>query len=1028
MSYLSDFEHTKLEAHVFPGMVVQTHYISDPTTGQRRVPQTQIWKVERLLGKGGFGEVRLEAHAEEQRAVKRIWATGTTFKVEYKRELKALLEFSKPKYKESAVFVGFLGWFQDTESVYLAMEYVPMGDLEDNVKTQGGMIEEVGVKDIAMQILEGLKIMHLERFVHRDLKPKNVLVCRGPPHWWVKLADFGLSKRRTEDTALRTQTGTQAYMAPEILNYISGHSEYTLISGVVPFPPGLSLANFCGDEKRFPSKAFEMSDTGTEFVRRLIVAHPTKRLTAGEALDHAWIKTDPLTSDASLGHLIVPEVAEIDASASFGAYDTVTHAGLQSYGTQNSTVTVKSPTTAAKPVNNYHPPTVEDAYEVDDKTDVASNLSGYIAGDVQDIQPDINTQSSRQQDPGYGPGTYKTSPSRQAEARVEKPSDSPEADPHVVKKAKELKQAERAPTRSPAEDRRKARDKDRRRGTEAKHSRSYVEEGSSSGEERKTQLKLDADRNTPERVSSKNWDSRPYERAKPPKERSRQSQAWVEDVSSDEAQLEYEREMKRRLEREIRRRNRADNAATARPSQQPMVPKPAGHIDFAAAYLQAARRKSQQQPTAKGESSNTPPTNPPTIRRAETFSANPDYKKAPMNERWSEHQDLAAEYMAAARRKVAREEETKDTNTPLRNPPTMRRAETFSANPNYKKAPMNERWSEHRDFAGKYMAAARLKIAREEELQNTISPVASATSGNVRYRHASDLPRNSDGDGYLQPSTFAAADQRDLPRQPGMSRAETFSPPQIPAYRCSSPETSDDEYEYVDHLVDGIVYRRYIRRRPHHQIPISSDVQNDERAPQRVPLPTTRKEYATSEGTRKVESYLENLLPPEKSQDLPRRSGNAPKRQSPPASRPNLAIYERGNRPYSDYMSQFPIDDDDAPRRSSARKDRSPSFPTDDEDMPRRSSARKDRSPSIPIDDEDVPRRSSTKASRATATVPGLPKVRTRDSERRSSPPRNENKEKSSLPNPFQIFSKGKSKKSSSSDKMTTRRRRKSKE
>lgn len=88
----------------------------------------------------------------------------------------------------------------------------------------------------------------------------------------MKLADFGLSKRRTEDTALRTQTGTQAYMAPEILNYIPGHSEYTyavdiwalgciiyrLISGVVPFPPGLSLTNFCGDEERFPSKALEM--------------------------------------------------------------------------------------------------------------------------------------------------------------------------------------------------------------------------------------------------------------------------------------------------------------------------------------------------------------------------------------------------------------------------------------------------------------------------------------------------------------------------------------------------------------------------------------------------------------------------------------------------------------------------------------------------------------------------------------------------------------------------------------------------
>lgn len=84
----------------------------------------------------------------------------------------ALLEFSKPKYKESAVFVEFLGWFEDPESVYLAMEYVPLGDLEENVIANGGTFKEEEVRTITAQILEGLKIMHLENFVHRDLKPK----------------------------------------------------------------------------------------------------------------------------------------------------------------------------------------------------------------------------------------------------------------------------------------------------------------------------------------------------------------------------------------------------------------------------------------------------------------------------------------------------------------------------------------------------------------------------------------------------------------------------------------------------------------------------------------------------------------------------------------------------------------------------------------------------------------------------------------------------------------------------------------
>jgi serine/threonine protein kinase len=178
-SYFSDFEHTRMNAHVFPDFVVETHIVSDPNTGARRVPVSKAWKVERVLGKGGYGEVRLEVNEEtnEKRAVKRIWTSGSKLKKECERELKALLEFSKGKYKEAAVFVGFLGWFEDRESVHLAMEYVPLGDLENNVPPKPGVMKETEIRAIAQQILEDLKIMHLESFVHRDLQPKARHLC-----------------------------------------------------------------------------------------------------------------------------------------------------------------------------------------------------------------------------------------------------------------------------------------------------------------------------------------------------------------------------------------------------------------------------------------------------------------------------------------------------------------------------------------------------------------------------------------------------------------------------------------------------------------------------------------------------------------------------------------------------------------------------------------------------------------------------------------------------------------------------------
>ena len=99
--------------------------------------------------------MRLEERTEEQteekgrRAVKRILTNSSNLRKEYEQELKALLEFSKPKHKEAAVFIEFLGWFEDHDSVYLAMEYVPYGDLEDNIPPKGEPINELEIREIA---------------------------------------------------------------------------------------------------------------------------------------------------------------------------------------------------------------------------------------------------------------------------------------------------------------------------------------------------------------------------------------------------------------------------------------------------------------------------------------------------------------------------------------------------------------------------------------------------------------------------------------------------------------------------------------------------------------------------------------------------------------------------------------------------------------------------------------------------------------------------------------------------------------
>jgi serine/threonine protein kinase len=51
------------------------------------------------------------------------------------------------------------------------------------------------VQEIVHQLLEGLQVIYKEGITHRDLKPQNIFVVERSPNWWVKIGDFGISKR-----------------------------------------------------------------------------------------------------------------------------------------------------------------------------------------------------------------------------------------------------------------------------------------------------------------------------------------------------------------------------------------------------------------------------------------------------------------------------------------------------------------------------------------------------------------------------------------------------------------------------------------------------------------------------------------------------------------------------------------------------------------------------------------------------------------------------------------------------------------
>lgn len=190
------------------------------------------------------------------------------------------------------------------------MEYFSHRDLAQCVKTA---LPESQVADITSQILEALQILHGMSITHRDLKPQNILVAELGPRWWVKIGDFGISKRVSEDTILDTRgTGTIAFMAPEVLDEDSnipytnsvdiwavGCIAYSLLTLENLFAGKQMVKKYGRGEitlddawKRLSQKG--VSEPCIQFLKTVASRQGATRPTAAIAMQSSWIRSHTL--------------------------------------------------------------------------------------------------------------------------------------------------------------------------------------------------------------------------------------------------------------------------------------------------------------------------------------------------------------------------------------------------------------------------------------------------------------------------------------------------------------------------------------------------------------------------------------------------------------------------------------------------------------------------------------------------------------------------------------------------------------
>ncbi len=197
------------------------------------------------LGRGAIGVVYrgMDLVLDREVAIKIISPdirNNTEVVASFLREAKALAAINHP----NVVTVYDQG--QDGDEVFLVMELVDGGALDQLLAKSGSRLPLPQALDIIDQLCAGIGYAHSKRIIHRDIKPANIFVTRSGG---VKIGDFGLARAVRQAQIVRTSVqGTPLYMSPEQIQgkdidfradlYAIGCTIYELLSGRPPFIEG----------------------------------------------------------------------------------------------------------------------------------------------------------------------------------------------------------------------------------------------------------------------------------------------------------------------------------------------------------------------------------------------------------------------------------------------------------------------------------------------------------------------------------------------------------------------------------------------------------------------------------------------------------------------------------------------------------------------------------------------------------------------------------------------------------------------
>jgi len=261
------------------------------------------------IGSGSYGTIKLgvDLKTKIKVAIKIVQKSKLT-----KEELNLVAtEIDVLKFCKHPNIINFLDHFENSEYIFIIMEYIKYGDLGSytkKLKKEKVLISEEVAARIAIQMADGLNYLHRFGIVHRDLKMENIMISKINNNQIVeiKILDFGLSKIIGPNEKSGERYGTLFYLSPEICVdqphnkstdiWSFGILVYFLLAGEFPFDDDSKnkktiAKKIVNNPLEFPAKRWQnRSKEVMLLIDSCLQKDMNKRITTLQILKSDWFK------------------------------------------------------------------------------------------------------------------------------------------------------------------------------------------------------------------------------------------------------------------------------------------------------------------------------------------------------------------------------------------------------------------------------------------------------------------------------------------------------------------------------------------------------------------------------------------------------------------------------------------------------------------------------------------------------------------------------------------------------------------